>query len=104
MKLVFYRSPFGSLLEWNDQFEDELLEKLEDHFLKLFKLGSFSIPKEQAKQIRQSLKNSVGDSDEFIKIGKVFDAHGREQFYITVHDTEETLFFEIDARNKKEEV
>tara|TARA_R100001082_G_scaffold102147_1_gene72034 strand:- start:723 stop:1049 length:327 start_codon:yes stop_codon:yes gene_type:complete len=107
MILHFYRSPSGSLLSesgsnWNTAEENKLLEKLEDNFLKLFKLGSFSIPREQAKQIRESLQKWGGDSNEDISIGKVFDSHGREQFYITLHDTEKTLFFEIDSRNKQE--
>ena len=110
MILDFYKSQFGprlndrSSFRLNEDFDDELMEEFEDHFLKFFRLGSFTIPREQAKQIRQKLKDSSGDCNEFISIGKVSNNHGQEQFYITDNDTEETLFFEIDSRNKKEEV
>ena len=108
MKLNFLKAPFGSIMQdscktnWTVP-EIVLVGKFEDSFLKLFRLGSFAIPREQAKQIRQTLKDSSGDSNEFISIGKVSNAHGQEQFYITDNDTEETLFFEIDSRNEKEE-
>jgi len=109
MKLNFFKAPFGSIMQdsyktyWTVP-EIVLVGKFEDNFLKLYRLGSFAIPREQAKKIRQRLGDSSGDGNEFISIGKVSDSHGREQFYITDHDTEETLFFEIDTRNEKEEV
>ena len=109
MKLNFFKAPFGSIMQ--DSYktywavpESVLVGKFEFWFLKLFRLKSFAIPKEQAKQIRQTLKDSSGSGDEFIRIGLVHDTSNREQFYITNVDTEETLFFEIDSRNEKEEV
>tara|TARA_R100000501_G_C2570615_1_gene77609 strand:- start:330 stop:659 length:330 start_codon:yes stop_codon:yes gene_type:complete len=109
MKLNFFKSPFGSIMQDNYKTywtvpEIVLVGKFEDNFLKLYRLGSFAIPREQAKQIRQTLKDCSGDGNEFISIGKVSDSHGQEQFYITDNDTEETLFFEIDTRNEKEDV